>query len=372
MEKEESKVRSCYIHIPFCNKICSYCDFCKIFYNKKIIKKYLEVLEKEIDINYKNEVLDTIYIGGGTPSSLDLDELEHLLNIIDKLNKSKKVEYTIEGNFESTTKEKLDLYKRHGINRLSFGIESIDKTNLKLLERDFNETKVKQVISYSKKIGINNINVDLIYAIPNETIDILKKDIDYILSLDISHISTYSLIIEDNTKLKINSIKNISEDLDYEMYNFICKRLKDNNYKHYEISNFSKEGYESNHNTCYWNNNEYYGFGLGASSYIGNIRKTNTKSITKYLKEINNEEKETLSIDDKIEYEVILNLRKKEGINLDKFKKRYKKELHEIYNYKELLKKNLLILNNNHLSIPEIKWYISNEIIVELLGSEVK
>ena len=123
---------------------------------------------------------------------------------------------------------------------------------------------------------------------------------------------------------------------------------------------------------CYWNNNEYYGFGLGASSYIGNIRKTNTKSITKYLKEINNEEKETLSIDDKIEYEVILNLRKKEGINLDKFKKRYKKELHEIYNYKEMLKKNLLILNNNHLSIPEDKWYISNEIIVELLGSEVK
>ena len=228
------------------------------------------------------------------------------------------------------------------------------------------------MINYSKKIGINNINVDLIYAIPNETIDILKKDIDYILSLDLSHISTYSLIIEDNTKLKINSIKNISEDLDYEMYNFICKRLKDNNYKHYEISNFSKEGYESNHNTCYWNNNEYYGFGLGASSYIGNIRKTNTKSITKYLKEINNEEKETLSIDDKIEYEVILNLRKKEGINLDKFKKRYKKELHEIYNYKELLKKNLLILNNNHLSIPEDKWYISNEIIVELLGSEVK
>ena len=282
------------------------------------------------------------------------------------------MEYTIEGNFESTTKEKLDLYKRHGINRLSFGIESIDKTNLKLLERDFDETKVKQVISYSKKIGINNINVDLIYAIPNETIDILKKDIDYILSLDIPHISTYSLIIEDNTKLKINSIKNISEDLDYEMYDFICKRLKDNNYKHYEISNFSKEGYESNHNTCYWNNNEYYGFGLGASSYIGNIRKTNTKSITKYLKEINNEEKETLSIDDKIEYEVILNLRKKEGINLDKFKKRYKKELHEIYNYKELLKKNLLILNNNHLSISEDKWYISNEIIVELLGSEVK
>ena len=243
MEKEESKVKSCYIHIPFCNKICSYCDFCKIFYNKKIIKKYLEVLEKEIDINYKNEVLDTIYIGGGTPSSLDLDELEHLLNIIDKLNKSKKVEYTIEGNFESTTKEKLDLYKRHGINRLSFGIESIDKINLKLLERDFDETKVKQVISYSKKIGINNINVDLIYAIPNETIDILKKDIDYILSLDIPHISTYSLIIEDNTKLKINSIKNISEDLDYEMYDFICNRLKDNNYKHYEISNFSKEGY---------------------------------------------------------------------------------------------------------------------------------
>ncbi len=368
----QSMTKSCYIHIPFCNKICSYCDFCKIYYNKNLVKRYLDSLKKEIELNYNQEVLNTIYIGGGTPSSLDIKELEYLFKILNILKKDKNIEFTIEGNFESTTKEKLDLYKKYGINRLSFGIESTDKDNLKFLERNLDKEKVKEVLDYAKQIGISNINVDLIYAIPNETNVVLSKDIEYILSLNIPHISTYSLIIEDNTKLKINNEKNIAEEKDFEMYKLICKTLKDNNYNHYEISNFSKEGYESQHNTCYWNNDRYYGFGLGASSYINNIRSTNTRSITKYLKNDYIYEKEELSETDEMEYEVILNLRKKDGINLKQFKEKYNIDLINVYNYKDLLENKLLSLSNNNLSISEDKWYISNEIIVKLLGCEVK
>lgn len=364
--------KSCYIHIPFCNRICSYCDFCKIYYNKDLVKRYLTSLKKEIESNYNQEVLKTIYIGGGTPSSLDTYELEYLFNILSILKKDKNIEFTIEGNFESTTKEKLDLYKKYGINRLSFGIESTNKDNLNFLERSLDKEKVKEVLDYAKEIGITNINVDLIYAIPKETNEILKKDIEYILSLNIPHISTYSLIIEDNTKLKINNEKNIDEEKDYEMYKTICNTLKNNNYNHYEISNFSKKGYESLHNTCYWNNDRYYGFGLGASSYINNIRSTNTRSITKYLKNDYIYEQETLSKKDEMEYEVILNLRKKDGINLELFKEKYNIDLINVYNYRNLLENKLLSLSNNNLSITEDKWYISNEIIVKLLGCEVK
>ena len=225
-------VKSCYIHIPFCKKICSYCDFCKIFYNEQLVDKYLISLEKEIDSLYKNEILDTIYIGGGTPSSLNLNQLEKLFSIIDKLNKSKTIEYTIECNFETMSKEKLELFKKYGINRLSFGIESINENNQKLLERENKKEEIINIIKTAKSLGFNNINVDLMYALPNETLDVLNKDIDFVLSLDIEHISTYSLIIEEHTKLYINNITNINDELDEEMYKLICSSLKDNNYLH--------------------------------------------------------------------------------------------------------------------------------------------
>ena len=357
--------------IPFCDNICSYCDFCKVYYKEDLVDKYLSALEEEIESIYKGEILDTIYIGGGTPSSLNIRQLERLFIILSKLNKSKDIEYTIEGNFQSTTEDKLLLYKKYGINRLSLGLESINKDNLKLLERDDGQD-IKDKIILMKSLGFNNINVDLIYAIPNETLDILKKDLEYILSLDIEHISTYSLIIEKNTKLYINNIKNIDEELDLEMYNLITKVLKDNKYNHYEISNFSKEGYESIHNNCYWLNNNYYGFGLGASSYIDNKRITNTRSISKYLKNNYIYEIEELTEEDTIEYEVLLGLRLLKGINLISFKNKYHKELIDIYNYNDLIDNKLLVLKDNYLSIPEDKIYISNEIIVKLLQSMIQ
>lgn len=360
-------ISNCYIHIPFCDKICSYCDFCKMYKYDNLVDEYLDALEREIKSIYKGEVLETIYIGGGTPSCLSINQLKRLFEILNIFKRSSDCEYTIENNFENIDREKLELYKEVGINRLSFGIETISKDGLKLLERDLDLDKVRDTINICRELGFNNINVDLMYALPNESIEDLEKDLKYIYSLDVEHISTYSLIIEDHTKLGINNTKNISEDLDYEMYKYICESMNSNGYKHYEISNFSKEGYYSKHNLCYWDNNYYYGFGLGASSYIDNMRITNTRSLNnykigKYVKEV-----EYLNDEDTIEYEVMLNLRKSDGIDLDKFKSKYNRELKDIYNYNDLVELGVLELNNNHLYIPEDKWYISNSIIVDIL-----
>ena len=360
-------IKNCYIHIPFCDKICSYCDFCKIYYYEKIVDKYLEQLEKEIKSIYKGEVLETVYIGGGTPSSLNNKQLERLFEILSIFNKSTNIEFTIESNFENITEEKLKIYKKHGINRLSFGLESINENNLSFLNREITKEKVNNTINSCRKLGFNNINIDLIYALPVEDIEILKKDLEYLFSLNIEHISTYSLIIENHTVLKINNIENISEELDYEMYKLICKEMKNNNYEHYEISNFSKVGYNSKHNLCYWDNANYYGFGLGASSYIDNKRITNTRSMNKYLNGNYILETIELSNDDLIEYEIMLNLRKAEGISLEDFKNKYQKELKELINIDELLKEEFLLEENNKIRIPEDKWYLSNQIILKIL-----
>ena len=362
-------VKNCYIHIPFCNKICSYCDFCKLFYNKKFVNKYLTELEKEIKNNYKNEKMETIYIGGGTPSCLSIEELERLFQILSFIKKANNIEYTIEANVESLDKEKLLLMHKYGINRISIGIETIDSNNLNILDRVSDKDKIISTIKMIRDIGFNNINLDLMYAIPGEDISTLEKDIDFILNLDPEHISTYSLIIENNTKLSINNTKYIDDELDFKMYSLICDKLKNSGYKHYEISNFAKEGYYSKHNMCYWNNDEYYGFGLGASSYLNNYRYSNTRSINNYKNNIMLD-KEFVDLDSKIEYEILLGLRLIAGIDLDLFKKQYKKELIELYDYNLLVSQGLLCLKNNHLFIPEDKLYVSNEIIVKLIQNK--
>ena len=360
-------MKNCYIHIPFCSKICSYCDFCKMFYNKKFVSSYLEALDREIYDVYRGEKLETIYIGGGTPSSLDISELKTLFSTLEMLDRSSSCEFTIECNIENTDEEKIKLFSEVGINRISFGVESFNAKNLSLLERESSYEKVVELVSLCRKYGINNINVDLMYALPDEDIDVLRKDLEMILSLDVEHISTYSLIIEDHTKLSINGIKNISEDLDSEMYDVICDEMKKHGYSHYEISNFCKEGYESRHNLCYWNNSTYYGFGLGASGYIDNRRYSNTRSLNEYIDGNIIVEEDYLCDEDIMEYEVILNLRKSSGISLKNFLDKFEINLSDYCDYEKLIKDGFLVLKNNHLFIPEDKWYISNEIIVKLL-----
>lgn len=356
---------SIYIHIPFCNSICTYCDFCKIFYNKKYINDYLNNLEQEIKVRYKSEIVNTIFIGGGTPSSLDDEELIRLMNIIRIFKLSKEYEFTIECNIESITENKLKIMKKYGVNRISIGVESFDNSIIKLLGRNHTKKDVYNKIEIVKRY-FSNINIDLIYAAYDD-INILKSDIDCFLKLDIPHISTYSLIIEDNTILKINGMRNIDEDIDYEMYKYIEDALEKNDYIHYEISNYAKNGYQSKHNLVYWNNEEYYGFGLSSTSYINNERITNTKNLRKYL---NGEYLDTSVYEDKdirMENEIMLGLRKLDGIDLDRFKEKFNVSLEDIYNIDNLVRNGYLIRDNNCIKIDKKYMYISNEIIVRIL-----
>ena len=356
---------SIYIHIPFCNSICTYCDFCKIFYNKKYINDYLNNLEQEIKVRYKSEIVNTIFIGGGTPSSLDDEELIRLMNIIEIFKLNDNYEFTVECNIESITENKLKIMKKYGVNRISIGVESFDNSIIKLLGRNHTKKDVYNKMEIVKRY-FSNINIDLIYAAYDD-INILKSDIDCFLKLDIPHISTYSLINEDNTMLKINGMKNIDEDIDYEMYKYIEDTLEKNNYIHYEISNYAKNGYQSKHNLVYWNNEEYYGFGLSSTSYINNERITNTKNLRNYLngKYIGTSISEDKEI--KMENEVMLGLRKLDGINLDRFKDKFNVSLEDIYNIDNLISEGYLVKEDNYIKINKKYMYISNEIIVRIL-----
>lgn len=356
-----------YIHIPFCKSICSYCDFCKVLHNEAWVSKYLEALQSEINNYYMGETIKTIYIGGGTPSALKPNELNKLFGIISQFNLDYLEEFTFECNLNDITEELLDILVKNKVNRLSIGIESFSEEKLKFMKRNHTFTDALEKINLCRKKGISNINVDLIYGIPNETLRILKKDINLLLKLKPTHISTYSLIIENNTLVGIRNTENISEDLDADMYEYIIKKLKKKKYNHYEVSNFALNGYESKHNLTYWNNEEYYGFGLGASGFLENVRYENTRNLTKYLNEDFERNQTILSKQDFMDNEVMLNLRKIQGINIKEFNEKYDVNLESVYPIKPLLKNKDLIIKKGYIFINPRKLYLMNEILLKLI-----
>lgn len=358
---------SVYIHIPFCNSICSYCDFCKLLYNEKLVDNYLESLEKEIIENYNGEIINTIYIGGGTPSSLSIDQLNKLFQIIKIFKLNNNYEFTLEMNLNDISEEKILLFKNNGVNRLSIGVESVNPKYFDFLNRVSNKYDVANKIKLVNKY-FSNINIDLMYAFPKQTLDEVIDDLNFIISLNPTHISIYSLIIEENTKIFIDKISPIDEELEEEMYYNIIKELKNNGYIHYEISNFAKPGFDSKHNLVYWNNEHYYGFGLGASGYVNNIRYTNTRSINKYLNNNYLLDKEVVSKEIDIENELIFGLRKIKGINKKQFLKKYNVDIYDTFDIIDLINKKLLIDDGDNIYIPEDKLYVSNSILVNFIG----
>ena len=358
-----------YIHIPFCHRLCNYCDFCKVLYDTGYINQYLDNLEKEINKKYKAEIVKTIYIGGGTPSSLSINELDRLLSIVAVFNIQDNYEYTIECNIEDIDIDKINLFKSYGINRISFGVESFDHDICKILGREHNEDIIFDNIYLTKKY-FDNINVDLIYGV-TEDINKVKEDIAKFLTLDIPHISCYSLILEEHTKLFIDKYKDISEDIDNEMYEDIRDTLTKNGYLHYEISNYAKEGYESIHNKNYWLNGNYYGFGLGAVSYLDNYRISNTKNMSKYLRGIYEDNRLYEDINMRKENDLILGLRLTEGIRIDVFNKKYNDNLLDKEIIKALIKEDYLVIDNNHLKCNDKYLYMQNMILEQIIGSEL-
>lgn len=322
--KNKNKVSSpkaLYIHIPFCSHICSYCDFCKMEYFTHIADKYLPALFKEIE-SYKITELETIYIGGGTPTSLNDYQLELLLSFIYPFVKGIK-EYTVEANVESLSESKLLLLRKYGVNRLSLGVESTNNKILKSLNRIHTFEDVKNVIKKAKEIGFHNINVDLILGLPNVSIEALDKDLKNLLSLNVEHISTYSLTVHPHTKFGIEGVEEVDEETSRKEYDLVDKVLTENGFIHYEVSNFARSGYQSLHNMTYWKDEHYYGAGLGASGYINNLRYTNTKNINKYISGECAAEREIVTLKDDEEYFVMLNLRTNLGIDDKEYTKRF-------------------------------------------------
>lgn len=331
-----------YIHIPFCKKKCKYCDFISFScINEEKIKEYIECLIKEIE--YKSDIIKeddkevlTIYFGGGTPSYIDS---KYIVNIMETLKSrfkiSDKAEITIELNPGTVTREKLEDYKVAGINRLSIGLQSTNNDLLKLIGRIHTYEEFEEVYNLAKEVGFSNINVDLMLALPTQTKEVLMDSLLKVISLNPKHISLYSLILEEGTELEKLINDNVyelcEENLEREMYHTTKKLLEKNGYKHYEISNFAKVGYESKHNLDCWNQNEYLGIGLAAHSYYKNKRFSNNSELEGYIINIkenaitkNVEVHEVQDREAKAKEFMLLGLRKLNGVSISEFERRFR------------------------------------------------
>lgn len=364
---KQKEIKSLYIHIPFCKHICRYCDFTKLLYNDFFSYKYIDELINEMN-SYSINKVSTIYIGGGTPTSLNNELFEKLLKYVQRYL-DKEYEFTVEANVENLTIEKLRLMKEYGVNRLSIGIESTNDKILDYIGRKHTFSDAKVAVDLAKKYGFNNINVDLIYGFPNQTLSELKKDLYNIISLDVDHVSIYSLIINKGTMFFNDGIKEQTDDDSRKFYDEILNVMRNHGYERYEISNFAKNSKYSRHNLCYWRDQEYYGVGLGASGYIGNLRYTNTKSLKKYLNHEYVDFKE--NIDKKLELEdfLLTNLRLEKGFLRKDFIKRFGIDFVKYFdkNIKSLEKNNLIIINNDRIMLSDDGLMIMDHILYTLL-----
>ena len=332
-----------YIHIPFCKQKCYYCDFVSYANNEKYFEKYVQALIMEIDNFFRknnNETeIETIYIGGGTPSIIDAKYIKKIMTKLQEKNALITAkEITIEVNPGTVTEEKLKTYKKIGINRLSIGLQSTDNNILKTIGRIHSYEDFLNTYKLARNQGFSNINVDLMIGLPNQTILDIKKSLGKIIDLKPippEHLSVYSLIVEENTTIEkmLNNgiLEQPSEELERNMYWYVKNFLELNGYKHYEISNFAKKGYESKHNLDCWKQKEYIGFGVAAHSYIDDVRYGNTENIDEYIKNCNNGEFEQNKIIDEIEKDIfskeqefmLIGLRKIDGISIQEFKNKF-------------------------------------------------
>lgn len=339
-------INSLYIHIPFCEHICFYCDFPKLLLSTGYEEKYITTLLSELKAQKINHKLKTIYIGGGTPSCVDLTPL---LKALQKYITS-DTEFTIEANVLNVNKDLLMTYKKYHVNRISLGIQAMNDSLLKVLGRRHTRIDVINKIKLIKRY-IPNINVDLIYGFKELTSKLLKEELKEYLNLDVNHISTYSLEIHPGTKFYNEKRKELDPSLVRDQLDLIYRTLIKHGYTRYEISNFARTKCEAKHNITYWKDEHYYGIGLGAASYIGNYRYKNTLNMLTYLNKKYVTEKEKVTTSDDKKYYLMLNLRLKDGINLNVYKKRFKTNLlDEKKNEIEKLKKHKLIkINYNSL-----------------------
>lgn len=351
-------IKHVYIHIPFCKYICTYCDFCKKYIKNQPVSEYLNALEAEISKSITEPiVIDTLYIGGGTPSALNEDDLDKLASILAKyFCFNKDYEFTFECNPDDVSANLVPKLKQMGVNRVSMGVQTLNDELLTNLSRKHSAIDVQKAIDLLKPV-IANVSCDFIFNLPEQRIEDIIKTFEFIKTNKLKHVSYYGLILEENTILDTKEYELQSVETEVEWYSEIQKFFESNGYVQYEISNFAKEGYESRHNYAYWQQREYYGFGLGASGYVEKCRYTNTKSLNEYLKQENIVTEENQLVQDDLDYEkIFLNLRTSKGIELE-----FINELKLEYDLK------FFEIVDGYLRIRKEYFYESNEHIVDLL-----
>ncbi|EOT2913066.1 radical SAM family heme chaperone HemW [Clostridium perfringens] len=372
---------SLYIHIPFCAQKCLYCDFPSFARKDHLRKAYIEALNKEIISlreKHNNLEINTIFIGGGTPSVLEADELECLLKEVAKLNMAKDIEYSMECNPGNLTEEKLEVMKKYGVNRISMGLQAKQDNLLKGLGRIHNYKTFKENFLLAKKVGFNNINIDLMFGLPNQRLNEWEETLREIISLEPAHISAYSLIIEEGTAFynlyENDKLKLPTEEEERKMYHLAKKFLEENGFNQYEISNYAKEGKECRHNLAYWNMDNWIGVGSAAASYINGKRIKNISSVEEYINSINEkgeaiEEIINNSKNDNMEEFMFMGLRKINGIDENEFKNRFSMNINDVYG--EILNKyigeGLLIRESGRIFLSEKAIEISNIIMADFL-----
>lgn len=376
-----------YVHIPFCVSRCIYCGF----YSTVGIDKrdeYLDALQKEIEIRneYLNEDINTIYIGGGTPSALSNKQQERLFRIIGKfveeknkcrITENKEFEFTIECNPNDLDDEKIDLLRESLVNRVSMGVQTFDDSRLKFIKRRHNSAQAKEVFCKLRKAGFGNISIDLMFGFPNQTIDEWGKDIDEAIGLQPEHLSVYSLMIEEGTPLynlvAAGKVKEIDEEKSLAMYKLLCKKMEESGYEHYEISNFAKHGCHSRHNSSYWRDIPYMGIGAAAHSYDGHSRQWNISDLNKYIDGIGKGKVpfEREIIDETTHFNDIITTatRTAEGISLEKIKREFgEKYLNNLMNEaKKHIVNGMLEIADDNLRLTKEGVFISDYIMSDLI-----
>ena len=369
-----------YIHIPFCTVKCMYCDFYSITEREDSIKRFINAITREIEMcnsDVSEWTFDTIFIGGGTPSLLNGEKIEKIISALyKKFDLSNLAEFTIEVNPGEAPTENLKLYKDHGINRLSIGVQSLQPKLLKFLTRIHDRREVFQTFNNARDIGYNNINIDLIHSMPGQTLKLWKSDLEEIIGLNPEHISAYSLTVEKGTELfgmvKKKIVLMPQEEINATFFENTVEILTSNGYRFYEISNFSKPGLQCEHNLHYWNIEPYLGFGPSAHSFDSKYRWNNTKNLDSYLKGIESNRSiksnvELLSKTNIVNETIGFGLRMSSGIALNKLPKEYRKRFKSRLLSANQKFKNCLQKKNQQVSLSNKGFLFADEIIIDLL-----
>ncbi|MDN6519023.1 MAG: radical SAM family heme chaperone HemW [Enterococcus sp.] len=372
---------SAYVHIPFCEHICYYCDFNKVFLEGQPVDEYIEALLKEARLSLiKNPVknMETLYVGGGTPTSLNASQLDRLLSGLREILPYNEGEFTVEANPGDLSGEKLDVMKNYGVNRLSMGVQTFDDRLLKKIGRKHTAKDVYDTVRLLEEKDFSNVTIDLIYALPGQSLESFRDTVERALALDLPHYALYSLILENQTMfmnwVRRGKMQLPEQELEAQMYAETIEAMEKAGRMQYEISNFAKPGFESQHNLVYWNNQNYFGLGAGASGYLENRRYKNRGPIQHYMKALTDNqlpilEEERLSQKEQIEEEMFLGLRKISGVDKTVFESRFDQKLTDVYGdvIEKLKQQKLIAETDSRVRLTKTGLFRGNDVFEKFL-----